>query len=349
MLLGPRYALLRPEFRALRLFSVERRHQPTLHRLLVCMGGIDRENASGQILEALSSCPLPSQLCIEVILGANAPAIEKVRAQALAMPWPTEVAVNVSDMATRMARADLAIGAAGSTSWERCALGLPAIVMATANNQSGIAQALSRAGAHWYVGQFGDSALKAMVAAVCHASLARDALASLSEAAAAICDGKGVCRVLKALYAPRVVLRPACLDDAKRLHTWRNDPQVRHHFFDPRPIEWAEHIRWIESVLQQKNCLLLVATADNHDVGSVRIDINDDEAEVSIYLAPEEMGCGTGPAIIQAAVNYNSPFLGKVKHFSARILPENVASRRAFEAAGFRVDNLCLVRKREVQ
>ncbi|MFP3733021.1 glycosyltransferase, partial [Bacillus sp. SIMBA_006] len=70
-----------------------------------------------------------------------------VKTSAAELPWPTEVVVSVSDMARRMAEADLAIGAAGSTSWERCCLGLPTLMLILAENQEGIARALDAAGA----------------------------------------------------------------------------------------------------------------------------------------------------------------------------------------------------------
>jgi spore coat polysaccharide biosynthesis predicted glycosyltransferase SpsG len=63
------------------------------------------------------------------------------------MPWATEVLVGVNNMAQLMADSDLAIGAAGSTSWERCCLGLPTIQVVLAENQKLIAQALVNAGA----------------------------------------------------------------------------------------------------------------------------------------------------------------------------------------------------------
>ena len=58
------------------------------------------------------------------------------------MPWRTDVRVNVSDMASLMADTDLAIGAAGSTSWERCCLGLPVLMVVLAENQREAAASL---------------------------------------------------------------------------------------------------------------------------------------------------------------------------------------------------------------
>jgi len=147
VLTGPQYALLRSEFPALRAYSLQRRQQPALKHLLITMGGVDQPNATGQVLQALKGCALPQDCRISVVMGLQAPWLQQVRAQAQAMPWPTEVLVNISDMAPRMADSDLAIGAAGSTSWERCCLGLPTLMVVLADNQRAIAEALQDAGA----------------------------------------------------------------------------------------------------------------------------------------------------------------------------------------------------------
>ncbi|MWJ27632.1 UDP-2,4-diacetamido-2,4,6-trideoxy-beta-L-altropyranose hydrolase [Halomonas sp. ZH2S] len=148
VLTGPHFALLRPEFAALRKVSLARRHQhPPFKRLLISLGGVDKDNVTGQVLSALRDCDLPPALDIEVVMGATAPWLDEVRHAALTMPWPTNVVVNISDMAQRMADADLAIGAAGSTSWERCCLGLPTLMIVLAENQRQVASALDNLGA----------------------------------------------------------------------------------------------------------------------------------------------------------------------------------------------------------
>jgi len=147
-LVGPQYALLRSEFAVLRTQSLARRqNNPELRRLLVTMGGVDKDNATGQVLAALQSCSLPADLRVTVVMGPHAPWLAQVQTQATQMPWPTEVLVGVNNMAQLMAESDLAIGAAGSTSWERCCLGLPSIQVVLAQNQEAIALALSHVGA----------------------------------------------------------------------------------------------------------------------------------------------------------------------------------------------------------
>lgn len=135
ILAGPSYALLRPEFAALRDYSLHRRAIPQVKHLLIAMGGVDQADATSQILEALKGCSLPEDARITVVMGPHAPWLERVRLLAAQMPQPTEVKVNVQDMALLMADSDLAIGAAGSTSWERCCLGLPTLMLVLAENQ----------------------------------------------------------------------------------------------------------------------------------------------------------------------------------------------------------------------
>jgi len=145
-LIGPKYALLRPEFAELRERSLKRRENPELKRILISLGGVDRTNVTGKILEALEETRLPKETQIDVIMGAAAPYLNEVRQKAAKLPFKSKVSVNVSDIGERMCMADLAIGAAGSTSWERCCLGLPAILVVLADNQKMVNQSLIEKG-----------------------------------------------------------------------------------------------------------------------------------------------------------------------------------------------------------
>ncbi|WP_071057849.1 UDP-2,4-diacetamido-2,4,6-trideoxy-beta-L-altropyranose hydrolase [Pelistega sp. MC2] len=142
ILAGVEYALLRPEFVLWRVKSLARRAKPELKEILLNLGGIDKDNLTGQILQALEKANLPSDLHITVIMGKTAPHIAQVKALAQQSRLNINVFVNVSNMAELMSNADLAIGAAGSTSWERCCLGLPTLLVVLAENQNKIAQSL---------------------------------------------------------------------------------------------------------------------------------------------------------------------------------------------------------------
>lgn len=196
-LVGPRFALLRTEFKERRARALLARGGRELRHVLITMGGIDQQGVTARILASLRSAKLPQNTHITVIMGSRAPALDRVRAQAATMPWPTTVMVDVRDMATWMEAADLAIGAGGSTSWERCALGLPSIVLKIAENQAGIVKALVDANAALYPGPIAapDFTLR-LHETLSKASTQLDRLAHKS---ALICDGNGVARVVAAL------------------------------------------------------------------------------------------------------------------------------------------------------
>ncbi|WP_434650371.1 UDP-2,4-diacetamido-2,4,6-trideoxy-beta-L-altropyranose hydrolase [Pseudomonas sp. D1-2] len=194
ILAGARFALLRPEFAQLRKRSLERRSSSVLQHLLITMGGVDQANATGLVLRILRDCPLPDDCRISVIMGLNAPCLASVNEIAATMPWPTEVLVNVSDMAERMTSADLIIGAAGSTSWERCCLGVPTIMVVLADNQKSGAEALSRSGCVVLVGQAND--VPERLPAAIFDLTQGCSLSELSRQAKNVCDGLGVERLI---------------------------------------------------------------------------------------------------------------------------------------------------------
>jgi UDP-2,4-diacetamido-2,4,6-trideoxy-beta-L-altropyranose hydrolase len=143
LLMGSQFALLRPEFAQWRAYSLQRRENPEFKSLLITMGGVDADNVTGQVLESLKEIQLPDDIGITVIMGSTAPHLNAVREVAESMPYLTQVKVGVVNMAEIMANADFAIGAAGATTWERCALGLPAIHVILAKNQQKIAFTLA--------------------------------------------------------------------------------------------------------------------------------------------------------------------------------------------------------------
>ncbi|WP_242697278.1 UDP-2,4-diacetamido-2,4,6-trideoxy-beta-L-altropyranose hydrolase [Bordetella petrii] len=195
VLAGPEYALLRPEFAQARQDSLQRRRAAgSIGRVLVTLGGVDQHNATEAVLKVLDEeGTLPDACQITVVMGAAAPWLDAVKARASSMRRPTEVVLNVRDMARRMADSDLAIGAAGSTSWERCCLGLPTALLVLAENQLPSAQALGEAGAVRLIGGPPDIAQR-LPGILAEFSDAR-VLHAASDMASRVCDGLGAARV----------------------------------------------------------------------------------------------------------------------------------------------------------
>jgi UDP-2,4-diacetamido-2,4,6-trideoxy-beta-L-altropyranose hydrolase len=203
ILVGSRYALLRPQFAEHRASSLMRRKTATPRTIMISLGGVDKDNLTHQVLCTLERCSLPERTEIYVVMGPHAPWKEMVRDKSVEMPWVTRIMMNVENMAGLMAQSDMAIGAAGSTSWERCALGLPTIMMIAAENQKEVGQRLASAGAAVLVEPGSDFGLR-LNQAVDALSSDLTSLVAMSESAAAICDGEGGERVARVLIADNV-------------------------------------------------------------------------------------------------------------------------------------------------
>lgn len=198
LLTGPEHALLRPEFVAHRAESLARRADPRLRQLLVTLGGVDKDNITCRVLEALDHSALPEGCVITVVMGPHAPWLAEVQARAARMTASTRVLVGVDDMARLMCDSDLAIGAAGSTAWERCCLGLPSIQMVLAENQRDAAAALESMEAA--IG-LPDTASLTCALPRALAELGPDRLATLSHRAASVTNGSGTVAIAATMMA----------------------------------------------------------------------------------------------------------------------------------------------------
>jgi UDP-2,4-diacetamido-2,4,6-trideoxy-beta-L-altropyranose hydrolase len=198
VLTGPNFAIIRSEFSELRAWSLLRRQQSQqIGRLLISFGGVDAPNATCEVLQVLKACSLPAECRVTVVMGLNAQWINHVRELAKNMPWATEVLVNIEDMAVRMGSSDLAIGAAGGSSWERCCMGLPTMLIVLAQNQEPGAKALEAAGAAHLIGWVSDVGAKLPL--VLNKLMRAGVLSGISTRASAATDGCGTQRVLAAM------------------------------------------------------------------------------------------------------------------------------------------------------
>jgi len=181
LLLGCNYALLRPEFSETRTEALEKRlHTTEIENILVSVGGSDIDNVTYDILQQLDS-----KFNIVVVLGKISPYNKMIKAYA--KNKNIEVIVDANNMSELMLNADIAIGAGGSTSWERCCLGLPTLLCVLADNQRGAAERLEDLGAVIIINN-----LKTDLQLIIENS---DYQNIMSNNAKSICDGLGCKRV----------------------------------------------------------------------------------------------------------------------------------------------------------
>ncbi len=327
-----RYALLRPQFAALREYSLQRRNPPQLKRLLVTMGGTDQSNATGQVLDALRQCPLPQNCRITVVMGLHAPCLTEVQAQAASSPWPCEVKVNVSNMAQLMADSDLAIGAAGSTSWERCVLGLPSLVIITANNQKPVAQSLEKSGAAHTDGTV-ESIRVALPQAI--EIIGSEDLAVMCRSAVAACDGLGTSRVAAVLDGWSAQVRSMREDDLQIVLQWRNHPEIRRWMCSSHVITPSEHYEWYAHANEDERRHLLIVEDAGVRIGFVQFtEIGSDRvADWGFYAAPNAPH-GSGKKLTAAALDYAFTRIG-LRKVCGKVIISNQQSIILHRKLGF--------------
>lgn len=193
LLLGPAYALLRSEFSRAR--EGLKRRDGALRRMLVFFGGSDPTNETAKALAGIRQFNRP-EVAVDVVVGSSNPRRDEIGRLCEALPNAAYYC-QVDNMAELMASADLAIGGGGSTTWERCCLGLPALVAVLADNQAELVRAVAEYGAIVNLGW----ADRLAPADYRHAleAVAPERLARMEQLGIELVDGKGRERVVEAL------------------------------------------------------------------------------------------------------------------------------------------------------
>jgi UDP-2,4-diacetamido-2,4,6-trideoxy-beta-L-altropyranose hydrolase len=193
LLLGPRYALLSKEFKVMRE-SIGSRTDNLKNIMVFLTSGNDQ----GETLKAMRGIEIFGKAeCVDVVVGRSNPNNVEISRRCVERNWGYHCQIDY--MPKLLAQVDLVIGAGGSSNWERCALGIPALVVILAENQAPIAQALGRAGAIYNLGWARE--LKAVDYANALIALNRDCLAAMTERSLALVDAKGAERVVDVLLA----------------------------------------------------------------------------------------------------------------------------------------------------
>jgi UDP-2,4-diacetamido-2,4,6-trideoxy-beta-L-altropyranose hydrolase len=328
---GPAYALLRPEFRLARDSLTT---SPARNHLNIFFGGIDAAGATLKILDLIAAIPARDFL-VDVICGMGNRRLEEVRQACSALAGAT-LHVEPPSMAALFSESTLALGAGGTTSWERCCVGLPTIIVSVAQNQLAGSEALSRARAAINLGPLEQLSPEKLSAMIVRLIAKPRLLAAIGKRARALVDGRGTERISVYLMRKSVQFRPARLEDARQAWEWRNDKTIRRNSFDPAPLSWETHLAWWDEAIRANDRNLLVAHCGSQDVGILRFDERGDEAVVSIYLDPGLMGLGLGNVILCAGEAWLKTARPALRVIRAEILADNLASVRTFEMAGYR-------------
>ncbi len=337
--LGPNNAVIRCGWRAERARVRGRLAAgPPVERIIVSMGATDPLDATSRVLAGLARSGLDVHL--DVVLGAGAPHL--VRVAERVRPGIT-LHVDPAQLPEIAAQADLAIGASGTSSFERAVLGLPAILIPIADNQRFIAAAFAAAGAAEVVSSAlldDPASLGARIAL-----LAADAprRAAMSKAAASFTDGRGAPRLLAAIAGEvatgsgaHVRLRLVEPEDEGWLLELQRQAATRRFARNPAVPTAQEHAAWFARMLDNYDRFLAIVEADHRAAGMVRLDKVSNRPvtlDISVAIDGRLHGKGLGGAALTLARR-----LAPGADLVAAVLPDNRASLALFAAAGYRPD-----------
>lgn len=191
ILVGPCHAMIRPKFLKARPRALALRSARPVERILVSFGLSELGERVKLSLDALAIADYRG--AIDVVMPG----------ESLSARCKGAVTFHDgrADMANLMTTADLAIGAAGGTAWERCHLGLPTVFLTDGENQNGIAETIAGAGAGTHAGSVYALTAEQLASAVAGLLADEERRDRMSKAAAELVDGRGAARIFQALLS----------------------------------------------------------------------------------------------------------------------------------------------------
>ena len=338
LLLGAQFALIRPEFRRSRSKALKKRQEyQTLQRILVSIGGMDVDNMTAAVLAALAQVPWQLPPVVDVVLNAQSAHLANVRAQARQHPLLTQVHTS-ANMAELMLQADLAVGAAGSTAWERCCLGLPTVAIQVADNQAVVIEPLARLGAHLAITTVSDDIVHDIAEKVTALMQSPERMHQLSTVAASICHGLGAVWVglaidpVLARDGEKIELIDATLAHAEMILAWQRYPETRQYANNPSVPNRAEHVEWMRAKISSPMGYFWVIQHGGEAAGILRLDQRPDSLGyvLSIFVIPAKYRLGIAFAVLQVVKRLH---LGV--DIYAQVMVDNQASVGLFKRAEF--------------
>ena len=338
LLLGPEYALLQPVYADLH-DRVPPREGP-IRRILVYFGGADTDNLTGMTISAFGLLKT-DDVSMDVVINPASPHIASIRKLA-GRDKRISLHERLPSLAPLMARADLAIGAGGGTSWERCCLRLPTLIITVAENQRPIAEELDRTGLAQWLGHKDDIDAE-LLSRTLQMTLDTDTPPVCTQLYSVLVDGRGAERVASFLLIDAqtpLKARLARLDDENILLQWANDPLVRKYAFQPDAIDPDTHHKWFYKRLDdyEKCRLYIVETENDFPIGQVRFDKIEDGWEISYSLDPRVRGRKLGKSLLQKAISTFKENTFPTQIF-ARVKNINISSCKLLEKINFQIKN----------
>jgi len=325
--LGNEYALLRPSF--LEQAKKERKIEKT-EIVLVCFGGSDFKNLTYNTLKVVLGYSQFRRIII--ITGSEYKDLESLHSLLLSDKRIEHYhAINEYQMFLLFQEAELAIVPASGILLEALASKCIIISGIYVENQKFIYSSYRQANCIIDAFDFSQSSLKEAI----------EQSFSVKHNGQKIIDGNSDKRLLKIFlqleFKGQLKLRRANDTDIKITYKWATDKLIRAFSFQQHEITLSEHTNWFQRKMKDSNCIYLIAEMGNKLIGSIRFDMNQNEALISYLVSSEFHGKGFGQVLLTNGIEYlvNNEIITTIKKIIGLVIPTNIPSVKAFERLGF--------------
>ncbi len=332
-LLASDYCLLRGEFHNLsEQAKIKRKKTQGINNILINFGATDHKRLSGQCINILKNLKFEGE--ISILISSACKWLNELE-EICERSNQTTLHVDDNNVSALMLNADLAIGSVGTSSWERCCLGLPTIGIVVADNQINIANNLVKLGVMEL--SIIDGLNEILTNFLKNFNLAK--WQRMSNDAFLVCDGLGAERVRNTALQSNseVVLQPMGRQDESILFSWQCEPGNRKYSGIEQIPDIEEHSRWYAYSMNDSSRRMWLVMFNGKKCGYVRLDIQHNSEEVSVLISQSFRKLG----LAYGAINE----LKKMCLFGvldARVSPDNSASISLFNRLGFKkVSNSC--------
>jgi UDP-2,4-diacetamido-2,4,6-trideoxy-beta-L-altropyranose hydrolase len=331
-LLGPKYALLQTEYAELRKKAKVR--EGPVKRILVYFGGADQNNLTSKTLYALKPFE-KNEIEVDVVINPQSQHREIIRRQ-IKEGRNITLHEGLPNLGVLMLKADLCIGGCGATTWERCCLGLPALISVVADNQELIAKFLGKNSIVRVNPE--KNLIRSENIGSCLAE--NSWLSSASQKSLEIVDGNGLSRVIECLLnfsGKNLIARSADISDLNLTYQWASDLLVRENSFNSGSFTFLSHKDWFEKKLKNKENtkIYIIELNKGFPVGQVRFDKSNDHWLIDYSLDPSYRKIGLGFYLLNCGIRAFISDVGKSK-LVAEIKKTNKSSCKIVEKLGFK-------------
>jgi len=324
--MGSDYCLLKPEFREYVEVAIKKREScESIQTVLINFGATDHKNFSKKCIDTLKF--LNFEGAIRILLSSASDRRNELE-DICANSENVYLHLDEPNVPALMLAADLAIGSVGTSSWERCCLGLPTIGIVVAENQINIAAQLETIGV-MRLCEYGSLAatLNDMVPGI-----NLPAWREMSDRSFKICDGLGLERVVNGVIPGilNVTLKDMSKCDESILYSWQCEPDNRRFSGTALAPTREEHHSWFSESLKNTSRRMWLVMFDGRKCGYVRLDCQGDSEEVSVLISNKYRKLGLAYGAISEL-----KILGRYGVINAKVLPSNLASISLFKKLGF--------------